>query len=211
MTETSTSTNALIRSPERMQVLGYILADGLHYDWFQVDALDPDAVTATVRTDGPDDEEGTFSQVHQVNADDVARGLRMYREYLEGNRESFPGEWVYRAQDMLRKRFGGEQDQHREQDHVVRFVQVGDDTRDYEMRCGCGTVWVGGGAALKAAATAAIEAGEFVPSVHARADDSVYGWQTVKFDRTNGDQGDYDANTADSVMQFAILGHTIYS
>lgn len=208
-----TSTTATVRSPERMQALGYILSDGLYYSWFDVTEIDSTEVTATVRTEGPDDEEGNFSQVHKVNADDVARGLRMYREYLEGNREGHPGEWTHLAQDMLRKRFGGEQDQHREQGHVVQFFALGDDrlSRDYEMRCDCGTVWIGGGAALKAAATAAIEAGEFIPSVHARADDSSYGWQTVKFDRTNGAEGDYDANTADSVMQFAILGHTIYS
>lgn len=51
---------------------------------------------------------------------------------------------------------------------------------------------------------------EFNPLVHARADEGSYGWQTVVFDRTNGQDGDYDANTADSVMQLAILGEVRY-
>lgn len=149
------------RTPERMQALSYVLCGGLSYSWFLVEELDEEAVTATIRTDGPDDDEGTYSQVHQIGPDDVARGLRMYAEYMAGTREGFPGEWKYSAEN------------------AVRAGRIKDES-------------------------------EFVPGVHNRADAGSYGWQMVKFDRTNGAEGDYDANTADSVMQFATLGHAIY-
>lgn len=148
------------RTKERMEALSDILCSGLDYSWFMVEELDLGEVTATIRTD--DDEEGTYPNVHHIGPDDVARGLRMYREWLEGTREAYPGEWKHCAEDAVR---------------VGRIKNVS----------------------------------EFVPGVHNRADDTSYGWQTVKFDQTNGEDGDYDANTADSVMQFAILGYAIYS
>lgn len=37
-----------------------------------------------------------------------------------------------------------------------------------------------------------------------------YLYQLILFDRTNGEEGDYDANTADMVMQFAIFGEVRY-
>ena len=148
----------MARSAQRTEALSCILSDGLMYEWFQVAALHSESCTATVLAMDPDDEDNARI-VHEVTADDVARGLRMYREYLEGKREGFPGEWKYRAKDAVRE----------------------------------GVI--------------ATES-DFVPTVHARADKSSYAWQTVTFDRTNGDEGDYDANTADSVMQFAIYGFT---
>lgn len=51
---------------------------------------------------------------------------------------------------------------------------------------------------------------EFVATEHARAHPDAYAWETVKFGKTNGDEGDYDANTADSVMQLATLGQTMF-
>jgi hypothetical protein len=35
-------------------------------------------------------------------------------------------------------------------------------------------------------------------------------WKTVLFDRTNGEAGDYDAETSDAVMQFAIYGQIVF-
>ncbi len=35
-------------------------------------------------------------------------------------------------------------------------------------------------------------------------------WKVVLFDRTNGEAGDYDAKSADAVMQFAIYGQIIF-
>lgn len=147
------------RTKERKQALGDILCTGLSYSWFMVEELDIGEVTATIRTDP--DEEGTYDKVHHVTADDVARGLRMYREWLEGTREGYPGEWKHSAEDAVR---------------VGRIKDVS----------------------------------EFVPGEHNQAAPGAYGWQTVEFDRTNGEDGDMDANTADSVMQFAILGYAIY-
>jgi hypothetical protein len=37
-----------------------------------------------------------------------------------------------------------------------------------------------------------------------------YRWQTVRFGHTNGDKGDYDADTADLVLQFATLGKVVF-
>lgn len=151
------------RSEKRMEALGYILSDGLNYSWFQVLQLDDEAVTAKLRvaTGDFDDDGNQIWKTVDITADDVARGLRMYREYLSGEREMFPGEWKYRMADAL------------------RAGRIADDS-------------------------------EFDPKIHARADARSYGWETVKFDRTNGDDGDYDANTADSVMQFATLGQVMY-
>jgi hypothetical protein len=146
------------KSDKRMEALGCILNDGLHYSWFDVLELDSDAVTAKIRVEVDTDKWVT----KDVSADDVARGLRMYREWLEGKREGYPGEWGWRMKD------------------AIRAGQIKDES-------------------------------EFDPAVHARADAGSYGWQTVKFDRTNGDDGDYDANTADSVMQFALIGSNQYS
>lgn len=148
------------RTAERLQALSFILSDGLSYEWFRCIELDEDDCTAVILTDEVE-EEGAFDQRHEIGPDDVARGLRMYREYLEGKREMFPGEWVYRARDAVRS---------------GRIAKVED----------------------------------FVGEVHARADADSYGWQTVEFDKTNGQDGDYDANTADSVLQFAIFGKVIY-
>lgn len=145
------------RGFSRMETLSCILSDGLTYSWFDVEELDVDAVTAVVVTEH--DDQGPSR--HEIGPDDVARGLRMYREYLEGKREAFPGEWGYAAQHALQ----------------LGRIQALD---------------------------------QFDSAVHARADADSYGWQTVKFDRTNGADGDYDANTADSVLQFAVFGHLVY-
>lgn len=151
------------RSDKRMNALSCILVDGLHYSWFHCTELDEDACTATIYVDDleDDDGEGKYAIKHEIGPDDIARGLRMYREYLEGTREQFKGEFKFRAKD------------------AVRAGLISDES-------------------------------EFKPGVHNRASDKSYGWQTVKFDRTNGDDGDYDANTADSVLQFAIFGENIY-
>ena len=152
------------RSEKRLQTLGYILSDGLSYSWFQVKELDEDAVTATLYVDTGDYDEKTDEQIFkkvEIGPDDVARGLRMYREMLEGKREEFPGAWKYAAQD------------------AVRAGKIKDES-------------------------------EFDPAVHARCSAGAYGWETVKFDRTNGDEGDYDANTADSVLQLATLGQVMF-
>lgn len=142
------------RSAKRMQALGYILSDGLVYSWFECEALDYEAVTATLRVntgdfDANDDE---VWKTVEITADDVARGLRMYREMAEGKREEFPGQWKMRADGNTFCRAEGE----------------------------------------------ALDKGS-------------YAWELVRFDRTNGDEGDYDANTADAVLQFATLGYAIYS
>ena len=135
------------RSPERLQALSYILSDGLTYSWFQCSILDDETCTATVWTD--DEEENTFDNKHEVGPDDVARGLRMVREYAEGKRELYNGEWKY----------------YLDKDPNWLPVRAGKDS---------------------------------------------YLWELVKFDDTNGDEGDYDAGTADMVMQFAILGEVRY-
>jgi hypothetical protein len=149
------------RTTERLEALSCILVDGLSYSWFEVEELDEDDVTAVVYTD--EDDEETFEDRHDIGPDDVARGLRMYREWLEGKREAFKGEWEYRAKDEIR---------------AGRIATVEDfDPVAYRE------------------VTGARES---------------YAWQTVIFDRTNGVEGDYDANTADNVMQFAIFGELIY-
>jgi hypothetical protein len=51
---------------------------------------------------------------------------------------------------------------------------------------------------------------EFVGTEHAVAPKSAYAWQTIEFGKSNGARGDYDANTADSVMQLATLGEVMY-
>lgn len=147
------------RTDKRMQALGDILSGGLSYSWFRVEKLNVDKVTAVVWTD--DEDEDTFDHRHEIGPDDVARGLRMYREWLEGKREAYKGEWKWCIKDAL------------------RAGVISDES-------------------------------EFDPAIHARADKGSYGWGTVLFDRTNGDEGDYDANTADSVMQFAVLGEAIF-
>lgn len=152
------------RSAKRLQALGYILSDGLSYSWFRVKELDDEACTATLYVDTGDCNEETGKQIFkkvEIGPDDVARGLRMYREMLEGKREEFPGAWKYAAKD------------------AVRAGKIADES-------------------------------EFDPAIHARCPDGAYGWETVKFDRTNGDEGDYDANTADSVLQMATLGQVMY-
>lgn len=153
------------RTDERMQALGCILCDGLSYSWFRVVELDDEAVTATVRVDtGEYDEDGdSIYETKNVTADDVARGLRMYREWLEGKREMYPGEWGWKAKDAVRE-------------GRISDVADFDPVKDRE-------------------ATGVRES---------------YAWQTVIYDRTNGAEGDYDANTADNVMQFALIGHAIY-
>lgn len=153
------------RSSKRLQTLGYILSDGLNYSWFDVEELDTDAVTATLLVDTGDYNKETGNQIFKrvkITADDVARGLRMYKEYLQGKREQFPGAWKYAARD------------------AVRAGKIADES-------------------------------EFEPEKHAKVDSESYAWQTVKFSDTNGDEGDYDANTADSVMQLATLGQVMYA
>lgn len=137
------------RTADRLKALSYILSDGLSYSWFQVDSINEDACKAVVRVDGPDDEEGDMTLNWRVGPDDVARGLRMVREYAEGKRELYNGEWKY----------------YLDKDPNWLPVRAGKDS---------------------------------------------YLWELVKFDDTNGEDGDYDANTADMVMQFAILGEVRY-
>lgn len=201
------------RSPERMQALGYILSDGLTYNWFRVKALDVDAVTATLLVNTGDYDEEKDREIWktvEITADDVARGLRMYREYMEGTREAFPGAHKHEARDWLSKLYEQEKEEHQAAGHTIRFVSLSEESsRDYKLRCDCGFMWPGG-ESLTQVAEEALACGVFRPGVHNRADEGSYGWQTVKFDRTNGEEGDYDANTADSVMQFATLGYTIF-
>lgn len=137
------------RTKERLEALSYILSDGLSYSWFEVEHLDDEAVTATVWVEGEDDEEGDCNTKVEVTADDVARGLRMVREYVNGTRELYNGEW------------------------------------DYYLK----------------------KDPEWLPS---QASEDSYLRQLVLFDRTNGEDGDYDANTADMVMQYAIFGEVRY-
>lgn len=153
----STTTTTGRRSQARTEALGCILTDGLSYSWFKVHAMSSATCKAVVSV--LDADENWVKQ--QVGPADVARGLRMYREYLEGKREGFKGEWKYRAADAVR----------------AGVIEKEED---------------------------------FVGTEHARARKDSYGWQTVTFDRTNGEDGDYDANTADTVMQFALLGEAIY-
>lgn len=136
------------RTAERLQALEYILSDGLSYSWFRVSDYNEDACTATVWTD--EDEEGTFEVEHKIGPDDVARGLRMVREYFNGEREMYNGEW-----DLYRR----------------------------------------------------IKGEDWKPS---KGSTDSYLYQLIVFDRTNGEEGDYDANTADMVMQFAVFGQVIY-
>lgn len=135
------------RSPERLQALSYILSDGLSYSWFQVSGPDNDDCTATVWTD--EDEEETFEVKHEIGPDDVARGLRKVREYFNGERELYNGQWAQERKD--------------------------DPT------------WM-----------------------PAKGSTDSYLYQLIVFDRTNGEDGDYDANTADMVMQYAIFGEVRY-
>ena len=138
------------RTADRLQTLSYILSDGVYYSWFQVEHLDDEAVTATIWT-VEDNEDGSTREVkHEITADDVARGLRMVREYFNGERELYNGEW-----DFYRRTKG----------------------EDWKPVKG--------------------------------SKDS-YLYQLILFDRTNGEDGDYDANTADMVMQYAILGEVRY-
>lgn len=138
------------RTPERLKALSYILSDGLSYSWFEVSDLDEETVTATVWTDSEDAvEEGEFDRKHEITADDVARGLRMVREYFNGERELYKGEWAYYLE------------------------------RDPN----------------------------WTPT---KGSTDSYLYQLIVFDRTNGEDGDYDANTADMVMQFAIFGEVRY-
>ncbi|MBF4194645.1 hypothetical protein [Mycolicibacterium phlei] len=142
------------RSEERLRALSDILCDGLMYSWFRVEELDADHCTAVLLVNTGDEEPDTGREVWRrvtVGPDDVARGLRMYREWLEGKRETYPGEWKARAEGNTFCRAEGE-----------------------------------------------------------RAPENHYGWQLVKFDRTNGREGDYDATTADCAMQLATLGYIIF-
>lgn len=150
------------RTAERMEALSCILSDGLMYDWFWVKDLDEEAVTATILATDPDDEEAKRI-AHKIGPDDVARGLRLYREWLEGKREAFKGEWGYKAKD-----------------------------------------------AVRAGRIASVEDFDPVADREATGVRKSYAWQTAVFDRTNGAEGDYDANTADNVLQFAIYGQIIF-
>lgn len=152
------------RSKQRLEALSWLLSDGLMYSWFEVHDLDLDACKATLRVDTGDYDTETGDTIWktvEIGPDDVARGLQMYREYMEGTREAYPGAFKHEAKD------------------AVRAGKIKDES-------------------------------EFEPGVHNVAPVGAYGWQTVEYDRTNGEDGDYDANTADSVMQFATLGYTIF-
>lgn len=133
------------RSAERTQFLSDVLSTSLHYHWFRLIEADWDKGTATIKAEHDEN----YWQKHEIGPDDVARGLRMYREWLEGKREAYPGQW---EMGFSSSRAEGE-----------------------------------------------------------RAGASYYGWELVKADRTNGEEGDYDADTADAALQFAIFGGVIYS
>ena len=147
------------RSDERLKTLAYLLVDGLSYSWFRCTELDEKACTATIFTE--EDEEGTFDKRHEIGPDDIARGLRMYEEALDGKREFFAGEWKYAAKDAVRH-------------GIIADVS------------------------------------EFDPRKHKVATATSYARQTILFGKTNGAAGDYDANTADTVLQFAIFGKTTF-
>lgn len=51
---------------------------------------------------------------------------------------------------------------------------------------------------------------DFQPALHARASDDSYGRRLIEAYRSDGFEGDYDVNTADSVMQMAVLGGIIF-
>lgn len=141
------------RTEERLKTLSYILCDGLSYSWFRCTELDDEACTATVHVDTGeyDDETGeSIFEKHEVTANDVARGLRMVREYFNGERELYNGQW------------------------------------DYYRR---------------------MKGPDWTPNKGSKED---YLYQLILFDRTNGEEGDYDANTADMVMQYALLGEVRY-
>lgn len=131
----------MARSPERTQFLSDLLSTSLHYSWFRLLEADWDKGTAKIKAEHDEN----YWQVHEIGPDDVARGLRMYREWMNGQREGIPGAWSMRWETE----------------------------------------------------------GEKAPA-------SSYGWQLVKADRTNGEEGDYDVTTADSALQFAVFGHRIY-
>ena len=135
------------RSAERMEALGYLLSDGLSYSWFEVESLDDEAVTAVVWTDEDGDDE--VDTRHEITADDVARGLRMVREYFNGERELYKGQWAFYRKDNP----------------------------------------------------------DWTPT---KGSTDSYLYQLLEFDRTNGAEGDYDADTADMVMQYAIFGEVQY-
>lgn len=80
----------MARSPERTQFLSDVLSTSLHYSWFELIEADWDKGTATIKAEHDLDE----WQTHEIGPDDVARGLRMYREWLEGKREAYPGQWA---------------------------------------------------------------------------------------------------------------------
>lgn len=135
-----------VRTEERLQTLGYLLSDGVYYDWFHVAKLDDEACTAVIYTQDDDEE---FTVQHMIGPDDVARGLRMVREYFNGERELYNGQWdFYRKQNP-----------------------------------------------------------DWTPT---KGSTDSYLYQLILFDRTNGEEGDYDANTADMVMQYAIFGEVRY-
>lgn len=156
------------RSRQRTEWLANVLCDGLSYSWFECSEYDAEACTATVRVmvdgdtdDAITDDDGVVWRTFHLTADDVARGIRMYGEVLDGHREPFPGAWRYRADDAVR-------------------------------------------------AGIIASADEFVPTVHGRARAESYARQLILADRTNGDAGDYDADTADNVIQLATLGAMVY-
>ena len=68
----------------------------------------------------------------------------------------------------------------------------------------------------KYAAEGAVRAGrienadQFRPEVHAKSDADSYGRQLIEAFRSDGFEGDYDVNTADSVMQMAVLGGIVF-
>lgn len=140
------------RTAERLEALSYILSDGLSYSWFKATEYDETACTATVfaATGDYDEDDREVWERHEIGPDDVARGLRMVREYFNGERELYSGEW----------------------EQMRRFY--GDDWK---------------------------------PS---KGSTDSYLYQLLVFDRTNGEDGDYDANTADMVMQYAIFGEVRY-
>lgn len=133
------------RSPQRLQFLGYIATDGTTYDWLNLIEFDEKTCTGKMQIFNDDDEEGRARKIVEFGPDDIARGIRMYREYLDGEREGIRGAWA----------------------------------KGYETK------------------------GEKVSP-------NAYGRQLILASDTNGDDGDYDANTADSALQFAFYGNLVY-
>ena len=135
------------RTEKRAQFLKDVLVTAVesygYTPWFQFDNYNPDNGTVTVYHD--ENEDGEYSDgPYQINLDDVARGLRLYREA-----------WA--------------------DPPTYTSPTTGETTLMYPAR-----------------------------------NTGSYRYQLLVADRTNGDDGDFDVTTADSVLQMAVLGKEIY-